>query len=100
MKIQSKDGLVGYTLKIIYGRNMQNLEGRMLTLIDAIGLPQSQEKAIKDLVRKEVWGWFDNETTHSLEYAKKSVVESSDSDDYEILEEDSLCQKFKKVIIE
>jgi len=40
---------------IIQDYQIQNLEGRLLTFIESFGLRESQEKAVKDLVRQEVW---------------------------------------------
>lgn len=46
-------------LKItVHGFNVEKFDyflGRVLTIIETLGLPQSQEKAVKDLVRQEVW---------------------------------------------
>lgn len=41
----------GYAL---YSHDISDLEGRMLTLIEGIGLPEGQERAIKSLVRREI----------------------------------------------
>jgi len=35
---------------------LSHLEGRLLTLMESLGLRDTQEKAIKDLVKNEVWG--------------------------------------------
>ena len=34
---------------------LSHLEGRLLTLMESLGLRDTQEKAIKDLVKNEVW---------------------------------------------
>ncbi len=34
---------------------LSHLEGRLLTLIESWGMKESQEKSVKDLVRKELW---------------------------------------------
>lgn len=39
--------------------HFKRLEGRLLTLLESLGLPVSQEKAIKDLVRNELWDLWD-----------------------------------------
>lgn len=53
------------------------LVGRLLTIIEAIGLPEGQEKSLKSLVEQEIWEGFnrwgiliDSETHNS---ARKSV---------------------------
>lgn len=44
----------------------QNLIGRMLTHIDALGLPSGQEKATKDLVRQSIQQWWIDVCDNSL----------------------------------
>ena len=39
--------------------HFKRLEGRLLTLLESLGLQSTQEKAIKDLVRSEVWDMWD-----------------------------------------
>ena len=39
----------------IYEFQLSDLEGRLLTQIEAFGLPEKQESAAKSLVRQEVW---------------------------------------------
>lgn len=47
---------VGYTGGyIVVESQFQHLEGRLLTLVEALGLRESQEKSVKDLIRSEVW---------------------------------------------
>ena len=41
---------------IVSGNTFDYLIGRLLTLIEAIGLKETQEKSLKDLIRQEVWG--------------------------------------------
>ena len=47
------------------------LEGRLLTVIDAsIGDPE-QRKALKDIIRQNVWSWYDSSPRHVVgEHAK------------------------------
>lgn len=40
---------------VIQQESISALQGRLLTLIEAIGLPEGQEKAVKDLVKNELW---------------------------------------------
>lgn len=37
-----------------------SLVGKLLTIIESWGLPQSQERAIKDVIRNEIYDMFDN----------------------------------------
>ena len=43
---------------IIQEGNLQYLEGRLLTILETVGLPTNQEIALKSLVKSEVWGMF------------------------------------------
>jgi hypothetical protein len=40
---------------IIEQGETSRLEGRLLTLLESLGLPEKQEEAIKSLVRQELW---------------------------------------------
>lgn len=55
--VKSKDqevhGSEGYIMPVHY---IDHLVGKVLTLIEAIGLKDGQEKSIKDLVKQEIWG--------------------------------------------
>lgn len=44
----------------------KNLEGKMLTHVEAMNLPEGAEKANKDLVRQTLWGWFSSVQENSL----------------------------------
>ncbi len=47
--------------KIVPETNISYLEGRTMTLIEAIGLKDTQEKSLKDLLRNEIWKvWMDS----------------------------------------
>lgn len=39
----------------IRGWAFKNLEGRLLTLVESMGLSQTQEEAVKGYMRREVW---------------------------------------------
>lgn len=54
------EGINAFTLEFVFG-NLQDLEGKMLTIVDACISERQQNKAIKDLVRKEFGkkiSWF------------------------------------------
>lgn len=34
---------------------IQSIEGKLLTIVESIGLPQKQEEAVKGLVRQAIW---------------------------------------------
>lgn len=43
---------------VIHQSVPSTLAGKLLTLVEAMGLRESQEKSVKDLVRQEVWNMF------------------------------------------
>lgn len=43
------------TLLAVRGWAFKNLEGRLLTLVESMGLPEKQEEAVKGYMRREVW---------------------------------------------
>lgn len=50
--------------KIISSDSLGNLEGQLLTTIEALGLPELQEKAFKSLVRNSLWDWYHDGSWH------------------------------------
>jgi hypothetical protein len=46
-------------LSFVRNWNVGSLEGKLLTLIETIGLPEKQENAIKSFARTEIWSWRD-----------------------------------------
>lgn len=40
---------------VIFPTEIGNIEGRVLTVLESLGLPPTQEKAAKDLLRKSIW---------------------------------------------
>lgn len=34
--------------------------GRILTLVETLGLPETQEKAFKDIIKQEIWSLWEN----------------------------------------
>ena len=48
----------GYLLK---NWNIQNLEGRLLTIIESLGLRESQEGAVKNIIQQEMWKLYELE---------------------------------------
>lgn len=45
---------------------LRDLLGKMLTHVDVLGLPESQSKAAKDLVRQSFTNWYDMVQDNSL----------------------------------
>lgn len=45
---------------LLYQDSMPRLVGRLLTHIEAWGLPEAQEKAVKSIIKKEVYATLDN----------------------------------------
>jgi hypothetical protein len=60
----SDERTVGYgPAYVVHSEAPDFLVGRLLTIIEAVGLPQGQEKAIKDIIRSEVYGTINAPTT-------------------------------------
>ena len=54
---------VGYgPAYVVKGDAPDYLVGRLLTIIETVGLPEKQEKSIKDLIRSEVYGQLELST--------------------------------------
>lgn len=48
--------IIGYESAYVVGEYaMQNLQGRLLTFIESLGLREGQEKAVKDIIYQHVW---------------------------------------------
>lgn len=62
---------------LVFDYDIQHLEGKLLTLIDAISSNPEQRKATKDLVKEAVWGW--------RRHLKELESEGSDSPNYKIV---------------
>lgn len=53
-------GDMGFFAAIYHG-NIQNLEGKILTIVDASFVDREQRKAVKDLIRRAIWfDWAGN----------------------------------------
>jgi len=64
--------------------HFKRLEGRVMTLLESLGLGSSQEKAIKDLMRNEIWTMWDNpsfDECKEVEFPTAVLEGSSQSDD-------------------
>lgn len=58
---------------------ISNLEGRLLTLVEAFGFENKREEAVKSLIRRELWDWVkDNliEIPEDLQTEFESIVNS------------------------
>jgi hypothetical protein len=44
---------------VIWPYEVGDIEGKLLTIVESIGLPESQEKAVKGLVRQALWDIVD-----------------------------------------
>jgi hypothetical protein len=55
---------VGYGEGLVMSNGaVQNLEGRVLTIIESLGLAVKQEDAVKSLFRDSLWNWHYEWTT-------------------------------------
>ncbi len=56
--VESNRGIHGiYTIET---ERVNQLVGELLTIIDAMGLQNNQEKSIKDLVKQKIWAFIGN----------------------------------------
>jgi hypothetical protein len=59
---------------------VRRLEGRLLTIVEAVGLPTKQEEALKGLVRQEVWQvmnfWVTSEQITQLKSENRALGQS------------------------
>lgn len=44
------------TARVVREWEVRSYLGQILTIVDSLGLPEKQEKAIKDLVKRTTWG--------------------------------------------
>jgi hypothetical protein len=51
---------IQYCHYIVESFKVKNIEGKLLTIVESIGLPETQEKAVKGLVRQAIWDVIDN----------------------------------------
>jgi hypothetical protein len=60
---------------VMSGSDVDHLVGRVLTLIETLGLNESQEKAIKDLARQELWAPFNSNVRVYVDDDLLSMIE-------------------------
>jgi hypothetical protein len=54
--------------ELVGGEDISQLTGELKTIIDSLGLPEKQEKALKDVISNTLWEWFNFITDHNLDY--------------------------------
>jgi hypothetical protein len=75
----------GYIFISIDYNQINKLVGRLKTIADAIGLAAEQNKAVKDLLLKEVWNWVNNSFNQTPQKIKDvKAIESAPSELIEI----------------
>lgn len=62
--------------------HFKRLEGKLMTLLESLGLKETQEKAIKDLVRGEIWHMWEHSSFSENKVIENptAVEENSDND--------------------
>ncbi len=67
-----------YSHKAVSVDSVGNFEGQLLTLVESLGLRESQENAVKSLVRNKLWDWFHDQWWHAEidEATAKSLFEA------------------------
>lgn len=80
---------------VIGGDNPDYLVGRLLTIIESIGLQDGQEKAVKSLIRSEVYGQL--ETTVHIDGSLRTLIHEFTEwrDTQPILAETGISSNFK-----
>jgi len=48
---------------VVQNHDINQIEGKLLALVESIGMPQGQESAVKSLVRQFLWEPFNDPTT-------------------------------------
>jgi hypothetical protein len=61
--MQDKKTVSRWEVSPVAHSDLEKLTGKLLTIIETIGLPEKQESAIKSLVRNTLWNSWDNFTT-------------------------------------
>ena len=65
----TKEGYVrNLRCELVSGEDVSHLEGKIKTIIDGLGLPEKQEKAVKDIVQTTLWEWFNFITGHNTDH--------------------------------
>lgn len=57
-------------VELVSNREVSNLEGRLKTLIEALGLKESQETSTKDILDETLWSWFIKLNDYDNDYLK------------------------------
>lgn len=61
--------------RVIYDYQIQSLEGKLLTLIESLGLAEKQESALKDVFKDTFYRVVYFETTYvGGEYLQKAII--------------------------
>lgn len=51
--------------KVVNVDSVRNMEGRLLTILEALGLRDTQERSVKSIVSSTIWDWFHDKTWHA-----------------------------------
>jgi len=54
--------------ELVGSADVSQLEGKLKTFVDSLGLPEKQEKATKDIVQGIIWDWFYYIRDHYTDY--------------------------------
>lgn len=78
IKVQVNGYVVGH---------FKRLEGKLMTLLESLGLPPGQEKAIKDLVRNEIWSIWERPSFLEVKKIDNPTAVEENSDEVDGVEE-------------
>lgn len=73
---EKSDGNHGFNVHGYTYKKFSYLEGRVRTIVEALGLPEKQESSLTDLIVGELWGAWDNP---EYSYGYKGVPNSPDA---------------------
>ena len=57
---KTKRTVAGYTVHGYKLEKFSHLEGKIRTIIEAVGLPEKQSKSLTDLILGQTWGMWEN----------------------------------------
>lgn len=75
MGSQDGEAMSGYA---VYEFEIKCLEGKLLTIIEMLGLPESQERATKGMLRQTLWKYLTGCEQIKGEFLSKAIRQTRD----------------------
>ena len=73
INIKEKDYVTSLNCELVSNEDVSHLEGKLKTLVDALGLPEKQEKALKDQTNTILWDWYCFLRDHYLDHLTEKI---------------------------